>query len=411
MHLLFDLNVLQPFKVKSFRFQWPADLMTSWAFEMEILLLGWYVIVETQSVLSLTLFASLQWLGTLLAPYLGALGDRLSRRTLLCSLRLIYLVLSLVLMTLALTQSLEPTHVYLVSLLAGLVRPSDLVMRNGLIGDTISGSKLMSAMGLSRTTMDTARIIGALFGAGLFSLFGLGVAYIMVSLFYAISFLLTLGVSDIKTNPVRFNRKKEDSIFLNLKQGLIYVWRTPALLAAMWLAFLVNLTVFPVSHGILPYVAKSIYKVDESGLSHLVASYAFGALLGSITMVLIKLKKNPARFMVMNIFLMHLLIIFFAYIETKLSGQILLFFSGYIQSLAMISLVVTLLAVASEKFRGLVMGVRMMAVYGLPLGLMFSGYLIEYLGYGRSVMLYGLIGAILSALVTIRWRKYIIVER
>ena len=411
VHLLFDSNVFQPFKVKSFRFQWPADLMTSWAFEMEILLLGWYVIVETQSVLSLTLFASLQWLGTLLAPYLGALGDRLSRRTLLCSLRLIYLVLSLVLMTLAQTQSLEPAHVYLVSLLAGLVRPSDLVMRNGLIGDTISGSKLMSAMGLSRTTMDTARIIGALFGAVLFSLFGLGVAYIMISLFYAISFLLTLGVSGVTTNPVRLNRKKQDSIFFNLKQGLIYVWRTPALLAAMWLAFLVNLTVFPVSHGILPYVAKSIYKVDESGLSHLVASYAFGALLGSITMVLIKLKENPARFMIINIFLMHLLIIFFAYIETKLNGQILLFFSGYIQSLAMISLVVTLLAIASEKFRGLVMGVRMMAVYGLPLGLMFSGYMIEYLGYGRSVMLYGLIGLILSALVTLKWRKYILVER
>jgi len=411
VHLLFDINVFLPFKVKSFRFQWPADLMTSWAFEMEILILGWYVIVETQSVLSLTLFASLQWLGTLLAPYLGALGDRLSRRTLLCSLRLIYLVLSLVLMTLALTQSLQPTHVYLVSLLAGLVRPSDLVMRNGLIGDTISGSKLMSAMGLSRTTMDTARIIGALFGAGLFSLFGLGVAYIMVSLFYAISFLLTLGVSGIKTNPVRLNRKKQDSIFFNLKQGLIYVWRTPALLAAMWLAFLVNLTVFPVSHGILPYVAKSIYKVDESGLSHLVASYAFGALLGSITMVLIKLKKNPARFMIINIFLMHLLIIIFAYIETKLSGQILLFFSGYIQSLAMISLVVTLLAIASEKFRGLVMGVRMMAVYGLPLGLMVSGYLIEHLGYGWSVMLYGAIGLILSALVTLKWRSHILVER
>ena len=385
--------------------------MTSWAFEMEILILGWYVIVETQSILSLTLFASLQWLGTLLAPYLGALGDRLSRRTLLCSLRLIYLVLSLTLMTLALTQSLAPTHVYVISFLAGLVRPSDLVMRNGLIGDTMSDSKLMSAMGLSRTTMDTARIIGALFGAGLFSLFGLGVAYIMVSLFYAISFLLTLGVSGIKTNPVGFNRKKQDSIFLNLKQGLIYVWRTPALLAAMWLAFLVNLTVFPVSHGILPYVAKSIYQVDESGLSHLVASYAFGALLGSITMVSIKLKKNPARFMIINIFLMHLLIIIFAYIETKLSGQILLFFSGYIQSLAMISLVVTLLAIASEKFRGLVMGVRMMAVYGLPLGLMVSGYLIEHLGYGWSVMLYGAIGLILSALVTLKWRSHILVER
>ena len=184
--------------------------MTSWAFEMEILILGWYVIVETQSVLSLTLFASLQWLGTLLAPYLGALGDRFGRRTLLWFLRLIYLALSLTLMTLAVTNSLEPIPVYHVSLLAGLARPSDLVMRNGLIGDTISESKLMSAMGLSRTTMDTARIIGALFGAGVFSLFGLGVAYIIVSLFYAISFFLTLGVSGIKTNPYAINSRKPE---------------------------------------------------------------------------------------------------------------------------------------------------------------------------------------------------------
>jgi len=385
--------------------------MTSWAFEMEILILGWYVIVETQSVLSLTLFASLQWLGTLLAPYLGALGDRFGRRTLLCFLRLIYLALSFTLMTLALTNSLEPIHVYLVSLLAGLARPSDLVMRNGLIGDTISESKLMSAMGLSRTTMDTARIIGALFGAGLFSLFGLGVAYIIVSLFYAISFFLTLGVSGIKTNPSAINSRKPESIFFNLKQGFVYVWQTPALLAAMWLAFLVNLTVFPVSHGILPYVAKSIYEVDESGLSHLVAAYAFGALLGSITMVFIKLKKNPARFMIINIFLMHVLIIIFAHIETKIGGQILLFFAGYIQSLAMISLVVTLLAIASGKFRGLVMGVRMMAVYGLPVGLMVSGYLIELLGYSWSVMLYGIVGLLLSASVATKWRNQIWFER
>jgi hypothetical protein len=33
--------------VRSFRFQWPADLLTSWAFEMEALILGWYVLVTT----------------------------------------------------------------------------------------------------------------------------------------------------------------------------------------------------------------------------------------------------------------------------------------------------------------------------------------------------------------------------
>ena len=43
---------LAPFRVRSFRFQWPADVATSWAFEMETLILGWYVPVETQSVLA-----------------------------------------------------------------------------------------------------------------------------------------------------------------------------------------------------------------------------------------------------------------------------------------------------------------------------------------------------------------------
>ena len=41
---------LAPFRVRSFRFQWPGDLATSWAFEMETLILGWYVLVETGSV-------------------------------------------------------------------------------------------------------------------------------------------------------------------------------------------------------------------------------------------------------------------------------------------------------------------------------------------------------------------------
>ncbi|MBT6911145.1 MAG: arabinose ABC transporter permease, partial [Rhodospirillaceae bacterium] len=65
---------MAPFAVRSFRFQWPADLLTSWAFEMETLILGWYVLVETDSVLLLTAFGSLQFLGTLIAPMFGVVA-------------------------------------------------------------------------------------------------------------------------------------------------------------------------------------------------------------------------------------------------------------------------------------------------------------------------------------------------
>src|SRR5215813_4393892 len=71
--------ILSVFRVRSFRFQLPADLLTSWAFQMETLILGWFVMVHTGSVLLLTLFASLQFAGTLTSPLFGVLGDPAGR--------------------------------------------------------------------------------------------------------------------------------------------------------------------------------------------------------------------------------------------------------------------------------------------------------------------------------------------
>jgi hypothetical protein len=55
---------LGAFRVRSYRFQWSADLLTSWASEMETIILAWYVLTSTGSVLLLTVFGSLQFLGT-----------------------------------------------------------------------------------------------------------------------------------------------------------------------------------------------------------------------------------------------------------------------------------------------------------------------------------------------------------
>jgi hypothetical protein len=68
---------LAAFRVRSFRFQFPADLLTSLAFEMETVILSWYVIAQTGSVLLLTAYGSLLYVGTLLSPICGVLGDRL----------------------------------------------------------------------------------------------------------------------------------------------------------------------------------------------------------------------------------------------------------------------------------------------------------------------------------------------
>ena len=46
------------------------------------------------------------------------------------------------------------------------------------------------------------------------------------------------------------------SLWRDLREGLAYLWDTPSSLAALWLAFLVNLTAYPLTSGLLPYVAR-----------------------------------------------------------------------------------------------------------------------------------------------------------
>ena len=71
----------------------------------------------------------------------------------------------------------------------------------------------------------------------------------------------------------------------------------------------------------------------------------------------------------------------------------------------MISLAASLLTAADRRFRGRVMGVRMLAVYGLPLGLMASGALIERIGFPATASVYSLIGLAFTCLIALRWRE------
>lgn len=397
-----------PFRVRSFRFQWPADLATSWAFEMETLILGWYVLVQTDSVLMLTAFGSLQFLGTLVAPMFGVVADRVGRRSMLCAMRACYAVLAATLMTLALTDLLTPWHVLAIALAMGLVRPSDLVMRNALIGDTVPADWLAKAMGLSRTTMDSARIAGALTGAGLFAWLGIGEAYIVVLGFYLLSLLLTLGVSRpaASDNGIPGSGRRR-SPWRELIDGLLYVWRTPEVLALMWLAFLVNLAAYPVTMGLLPYVAREIYAVDQTGLGHLVAGYAAGALVGSLGMAFTGGARHAGRLMLVSVVVWYGFNMAFAMQDGPVAGFWTLVAIGFLQSLAMISMAVVLLRVTAEPFRGRVQGVRMLAVYGLPVGLLVSGGLIELIGFQTTVAIYSGFGLLTAVIVGIRWRQTI----
>jgi MFS family permease len=399
-------SALAPFRIRNYRFQWPADLLTSWAFEMETLILGWYVLVETGSVLLLTVFASLNFIGTLIAPIFGVVGDRIGHRDLLAMMRATYAVLAATLMTLALTGNLTPLYVLIIVAIMGLVRPSDLGVRGALVATIMPSDQLIGAISISRTTMDTARIAGALSGAGLFAALGMGQAYVAIVSLYVLSTLLTLCVvAPSKPHPIdeATDAVLRRSPLRDLKEGMAYVWTTPRMRAAIWIAFLANLTAYPLSNGLLPYIAREIYGTNQTGLGYLSASFAVGSLVGSVLLSLIG-GIRVARLMIGATAIWYAALLVFVQMKTVPAAIACLMLAGFSQSLAMISIAVILMRTASEHFRGRVMGVRMLAIYSLPLGLLAAGGLIDVIGFAATGTLYAAAGLALMLAIVLHWR-------
>lgn len=401
--MLARLTRFGPFESRSFRFQWPADLLTSWGFEMENLILGWYVLTQTGSVLVLTIFGSLQYIGTLIAPLIGMAGDRIGHRTVLCAMRTWYTALAFALMVLAFAHLLRPAYVIVVAALSGLARMSDLAMRNALVAETVPVNRFVSAMGAERMTSDSARAAAPLAGAGLFVALGMGRAYVAIVAVYAVGLLLTRHVGGAR-GVARAGSSPRTSVWADLRQGLAYVWDSPTSLAALCLAFLVNATAWPFTQGLLPYVAREIYRVDETGLGGLVACFAIGSLLGSLVVSLASRVLRPGRMMVVFALVWYGVLLVWGFLPHASSGRVALVIAGFAQSLCLVPMAVMLLHGAGQ-FRGRVMGLRMMAIYGLPFGLLVAGMLIDRVGFAATTTLYTAIGTIATLAIAWHWRS------
>jgi MFS family permease len=346
--------------------------------------------------------------GTLIAPMIGVWSDRIGHRTMLSAMRAIYALVAVLLMTHAFTGTLQPAIVIVLSAITGLVRPSDMGLRGALIADTMPSATLTAAMGISRTTSDIARIFGALTGAGMFAMIGIGPTYVAITALYLLGAALTWNAvmpqSAAKEEAAAEEAETKRSPWRELREGLVLIWNTPRLLAIIWYAVLVNFAVFPLTNGLLPYVAKEIYRLDQTGLGYLVASVSLGAFVGSIVMTHSGIRVELAKIMIVAAVIWHLMVLAFAQMATPAGGIAMLLLCGFFQSLTMVSHTVILLTSSTPRYRGRITGVRMLAIYSLPVGLLIAGVLIGWIGFSATASLYAGLGLAFTVLIAIRWR-------
>ena len=230
------------------------------------------------------------------------------------------------------------------------------------------------------------RIVGALVGASLFAWVGLGVAYLGVTMLYLLGFIVGWGIHTTHGTSVGHGAWRE------LGLGARYVIKTPIIAQLMLLAFIVNLFAFPISHGLLPVMARDVFAVDELGLAKLTAAYAMGALAGSVLIALVFRSRDPKNLTLGFMVAWVALLVVFTRMPNAEWALLVLIFVGVSQSLSMTSMSVYLLGITRLEFRGRVLGVRMLAVYGLPIGLLAGGWMLETIGVRTALTLFAGVG-------------------
>lgn len=217
-------------------------------------------------------------LPTLLAPFLGQLADRVSRRRLLaCSNAGVAVVVA----TLFLVDSAAQLGlVYAVILAYGSVAYLTAAAQSGLVRDLLPDRHLASGNGMLSTIDQGLRLVSPLIGTGLYVLLGpRAVVGLTVGCFLLAAVLLA-RVQVTESEPEQASER--GTYWIELSAGFRHLVSTPALgLLTLLIAVgfgatgLVNVAVFP--------VLEQGLSLPASSLGLLVSLQGIGALVGGVT--------------------------------------------------------------------------------------------------------------------------------
>ena len=114
-----------------------------------------------------------------------------------------------------------------------------------------------------------------------------------------------------------------------------------------------------------------------------------------------------ARLMLVACAAWYAALLLFAHMPHPESGIPVLVLAGAAQAVSQVPMAAVLLRTSEERFRGRIMGIRMLAIYGNLPGLLIAGPLIANFGYPATATLYCLLGLGFVWFVATRWRQHL----
>jgi len=349
-----------------------------------------YMLTHSAFMLGLVAFAG-QIPVLLLSAYAGAYVDRHSRYRTLLVTQIASMLQAGILALLVLTGHYNLISIIVLSIMLGVINAFDTPSRQSLMIVLVQHKNdLQNAIALNSSMVTLARLAGPAVAGILLSTVGEGICFLInfLSFIAVITSLLLMKI----TIPKR--KKNEEPIWMNLKQGYIYLKRSPALRSVILLMALISLIVTPYT-TLFPVYAKTIFNGDVTTFSWLNSISGLGALMGAVYLATLKTNKNLLKIIAIAGLLLCGNLILFSYLKNL---PLALFFIMIAEAgmLILISASNTFIQTnVEEHMRGRVISYFVMAFSGMqPIGSLLVGLLAHVTNAPFTLLIEGIAGII-----------------
>ena len=387
-------------KNENFRKLWISDLLLGFASNIEILIIPWVIITKTNSGLVLGVYGASRYFSTVFAPVFGGIIDGFNKKHTLILSRAYMFIHSLIFMVLSFQDILSVTNIVVISFFYGMAHNFDRISRESLTQIIISRKNLTNAAALISTTYDVSKIIAPLIGAAIYYAYGVTIAYILVGILYLLAVFMIFAV---KINKII--KDKKSSIYNELVDGIKYLMNDRILISLMLFAALANLTTLTLTNAFLPFISKDMLNGDANLLAVLISFSAIGSLLGSILMTTGIFRDKPGKILIFFMIIWHALMIATSLFPVKTIMFVLLILFGSSTAISTILFSMLILTITEKKMIGKIMGIRQLAIFAFPIGLLGGGYMIDQIGIEFSIQAMGIFGLLIAILFGYKSKK------
>jgi MFS family permease len=380
---------------RNFALVWVSNVLGAMGNQTEVLVLGWLVLVTTNSPLYLGLVTAARLGLNPMALFAGAIADRMPRQILLAAVEFVMGGLGLLMLTLILGGYLAVWHIFAITLTGGLARIFQMPAVQSLAADSVTQDKLANGVALTTMGMNLTLIGGPLLGGILFEKVGPAGAYGMIAGLHILGGCSALLVRVPRLNPTM----SSESVLRAVLVGLRYVKGQQPIWAALLVAALINFSGFPFHTTLLPVFARDVLDTGSAGLGLLMSAFGIGAFIGSLALASVENLKNAGKLLILSVMLWHASMLAFALSTSFPVSLVILLVTGAAFSSSLVLIVTVMFRIAQPEFRGRIMGLRVLAISAHTGGSINSGALASAWGGPWAASINALIGIAMVGLV------------